>query len=99
MLHKSGLDPDFSKKHFDLDLQPLLDELKDKPQEIDNGKLEDLKKQLEDALAAKAEAEAKLEILAGKPNETSGKLNPSVVSSVSSVLSNVPPPPPMPGEF
>ena len=30
VLHKSGLDPDFSRKHFDLDLQPLLDELKGK---------------------------------------------------------------------
>lgn len=27
VLHKSGLDPDFSKKHFDLDLQPLIDGL------------------------------------------------------------------------
>lgn len=27
VLHKSGLDPDFSKRHFDLDLQPLIDGL------------------------------------------------------------------------
>lgn len=28
VLHKSGLDPDFTKKHFDIDLQSLVDELK-----------------------------------------------------------------------
>lgn len=28
VLHKSGLDPDFKKNHIDIDLQPLLDELK-----------------------------------------------------------------------
>lgn len=28
VLHKSGLDPDFKKNHVDIDLQPLLDELK-----------------------------------------------------------------------
>lgn len=28
VLHKSGLDPDFSKKHFNVDLQSLIDELK-----------------------------------------------------------------------
>lgn len=30
VLHKSGLDPDFTKKHFNIDLQSLLDELKGK---------------------------------------------------------------------
>lgn len=30
VLHKSGLDPDFKKNHVDIDLQPLLDELKGK---------------------------------------------------------------------
>lgn len=28
VLHKSGLDPDFTKKHFDIDLQSLVEELK-----------------------------------------------------------------------
>lgn len=28
VLHKSGLDPDFKKNHVDLDLQPLMEELK-----------------------------------------------------------------------
>ncbi|XP_044261332.1 protein diaphanous isoform X1 [Tribolium madens] len=96
VLHKSGLDPDFTKKHFDLDLQSLLDELKEKPAEIDNGKIDDLKKQLEEALSAKAEAEAKYEMLSRPSTESGGKLNPSVVSSVANAL-NAPPPPPMPG--
>ncbi|KAK9884199.1 hypothetical protein WA026_005154 [Henosepilachna vigintioctopunctata] len=97
VLHKSGLDPDFTKKHFDLDLQPLLDELKDKPIDTDNGKVEELKKQLEDALAAKSEAEAKLDLLAGNGGKESegGKLDPSKIASVEKVFA--PPPPPMPG--
>lgn len=28
VLHKSGLDPDFSKKRFDLDVKSILDEMK-----------------------------------------------------------------------
>jgi hypothetical protein len=113
VLQKSGIDPDFNKKRFDLDLQPLLDELKgkfpgrtvatlmqnlaEKPVEIENSKIEELKKQLEEALGAKAEAEAKLELLARQPKESGGgKLDPSVVSGVAEAL-KAPPPPPMPG--
>ncbi|KAL3270450.1 hypothetical protein HHI36_021001 [Cryptolaemus montrouzieri] len=97
VLHKSGLDPDFTKKHFDLDLQPLLDELKDKPIETENAKIEEMKKQLEEALAAKSEAEAKLDLLMGKAEGggDGGKLDPAKVANVGKVFA--PPPPPMPG--
>ncbi|XP_045469378.1 protein diaphanous isoform X3 [Harmonia axyridis] len=97
VLHKSGLDPDFTKKHFDLDLQPLLDELKERPIENDNAKVEEMKKQLEEALAAKSEAEAKLDLLIGKGEGAaeSGKLDPAKVANIGKVLG--PPPPPMPG--
>ncbi|XP_056641001.1 protein diaphanous isoform X2 [Diorhabda sublineata] len=94
VLTKSGLDPDFKKKHIDIDLQPLLDELKDKPMQIESAEVESLKKQLEEAIAAKTEAEAKLELVQGRTGttENSGKLDPALVSKI-----NVPPPPPMPG--
>ncbi|XP_074040398.1 diaphanous related formin 1 isoform X3 [Leptinotarsa decemlineata] len=94
VLHKSGLDPDFKKNHIDIDLQPLLDELKDKPTLVESAEVDSLKKQLEEALAAKTEAEAKLELLQGRAGapENSGKLDPALVSKV-----NIPPPPPPPG--
>lgn len=100
VLHKSGLDPDFKKNHIDIDLQPLLDELKDKPIQIDNAEKENLKKQLEDALAAKSEAEAKLELAMGRSGslESSGKLDPALVNKINvPPQSGAPPPPPMPG--
>ncbi|CAG9862213.1 unnamed protein product [Phyllotreta striolata] len=94
VLHKSGLDPDFKKNHIEIDLQSLLDELKDKPNQIESAEVENLKKQLEEALAAKTEAEAKLEIALGRAvsAESTGKLNPELVNKIT-----VPPPPPMPG--
>lgn len=36
VLHKSGLDPDFKKNHIDIDLQPVLDELKGKEISVKN---------------------------------------------------------------
>ncbi|XP_028145731.1 protein diaphanous isoform X2 [Diabrotica virgifera virgifera] len=94
VLNKAGLDPDFKKKHIDIDLQPLLEELKDKPMQIESAEVESLKKQLEEAIAAKTEAEAKLELVQGRAGTTqpSGKLDPALVNKI-----NVPPPPPMPG--
>ncbi|XP_018568924.1 protein diaphanous isoform X2 [Anoplophora glabripennis] len=94
VLHKSGLDPDFKKNHVDIDLQPLLDELKDKPVSVvDSAEVEGLRKQLEEALAAKTEAEAKLELVQGRAGatENTGKLDPALINKV-----NIPPPPPPP---
>ncbi|XP_076255842.1 diaphanous related formin 1 isoform X2 [Rhynchophorus ferrugineus] len=97
VLHKSGLDPDFKKNHVELDLQPLLDELKDKPLAEDKGKYEQLQKQLDEALVAKSEAEAKIEMLiqGGAVVATNnGKLDPALVGKVTIPP---PPPPPLPG--
>nr|CAI5823971.1 unnamed protein product [Callosobruchus analis] len=82
VLHKSGLDPDFKKNHIDIDLQPLLDELKDKPMLVESTEVDSLRKQLEEALAAKTEAEAKLDLVQGRAKGANGA---------------APPPPPMPG--
>lgn len=69
--------------------------LLDKPN-IDSGKVEDLKRQLEEALAAKTEAEAKIEIMQGRSgsSENSGKLDPTLLNKI-----NIPPPPPIPGTY
>lgn len=97
VLNKSGLDPDFTKKHFNIDLQSLVEELKDKPPDSNGPKYEQLKKQLEEALAEKEEALAKLALKEGQVggNQT-GRLDPNTVSTVAGVI-NAPPPPPMPG--
>ncbi|XP_031331598.1 protein diaphanous isoform X3 [Photinus pyralis] len=100
VLHKSGLDPDFSKRHFDLDLQPLIDGLIDKTTEIEKdkqSKQDELKKQLEEAIAAKEEALAKLAIVEGRSavSTSDGKLDQSRLDKVAQVYTG-PPPPPMP---
>lgn len=66
---------------------------------MEGPKYEQLKKQLEDALAEKEEALAKLALKEGQVGgvASTGKLDPKTLSSVSNALSNAPPPPPMPG--
>ncbi|XP_017786244.1 PREDICTED: protein diaphanous isoform X3 [Nicrophorus vespilloides] len=98
VLHKSGLDPDFTKRHLNIvDLQPLFDEIRDKPCTYEDSKVEEIKKQLEEALAAKEEALAKLAIMEGRGENggggQTGKLDPNTVNAVNKVLSPVPPPP------
>ncbi|KAK4878010.1 hypothetical protein RN001_010516 [Aquatica leii] len=101
VLHKSGCDPDFSKRPFELDLQPLIDGLIDKTTEIEKdkqSKQEELKRQLEEAIAAKEEALAKLAIAEGNSatSTADGKLQATRLEKVAQVLTG-PPPPPMPG--
>lgn len=93
VLHKSGLDPDFSKKRFDLDVKSILDEVKEIPMETEN--TENLRKQLEEALAAKEEALARLAIVEGRSSVSNGKLDENLKSNVGKVLA--PNPPPLPG--
>ncbi|CAH1126871.1 unnamed protein product [Ceutorhynchus assimilis] len=98
VLHKSGLDPDFKKNHIDIDLQPLLDELKERPASVDTEKVQELQKHLDKALVAKEEAEAKLAKLMGVANPAGdGKLDPSLVGKINIPPLGGPPPPPMPG--
>lgn len=58
--------------------------------------MENLKKQLEEALAAKEEALAKLAIVEGRSTTSSGKLDENLKNNVGKVLS-APNPPPLPG--
>ena len=59
VLHKNGIDPDFRLKRFDLDIEPLINQLAEKSREEEN-LMEELRKQNDEYLSAKQEAEAKL---------------------------------------
>ncbi|XP_066262081.1 protein diaphanous isoform X2 [Euwallacea similis] len=97
VLHKSGLDPDFKKNHIEIDLQPLLDELKERPASTDTGKVQELQKHLDEALVAKVEAEAKLSKFQAAVAE--GRVDPKLLENIISGQNGPapPPPPPFPG--
>ncbi|XP_049824358.1 protein diaphanous isoform X3 [Aethina tumida] len=100
VLHRSGLDPDFKKNHVELDLGPVLDELREKPiTNADNPKIEDLRKQLEEAISEKTELAAKLAMVKeGGAAVGDGKLDPALVEKMKNApIPGAPPPPPMPG--
>ena len=59
VLHKNGVDPDFRAKRFDLDIEPLIHQLAEKNREEERV-MEELRKQNDEYLSAKQEAEAKL---------------------------------------
>lgn len=100
VLHRSGLDPDFKKNHVELDLGPVLDELREKPiTNADNPKIEDLRKQLEEAISEKTELAAKLAMVKeGGAAVGDGKLDPALMEKMKNApIPGAPPPPPMPG--
>ncbi|KAK0082986.1 hypothetical protein PV325_009545 [Microctonus aethiopoides] len=95
VLHRSGCDPDFSAtKRFQIDVQPLIDTLVEKSRAEEEQKLVEMTQKLEEAIASKQEAEAKLQHAEKKIKEleTSGLR----ISSNSSTIGNIPPPPPIP---
>lgn len=62
VLHRSGCDPDFSAtKRFQIDVQPLIDNLIEKSKSEDDNKIVEISHKLEEAIAHKQEAEAKLQ--------------------------------------
>lgn len=73
---------------------------KERPE--DTKKLDEIKKQLEEAIVAKEEAEAKVALLEGRTAATSqhsGKLDQNIIANVNKALQGgtAPPPPPLPG--
>ncbi len=59
VLHKSGYDPDFrATKRFQIDVEPLIDNLVERSRSSEEGNTAGIKKELEDALTSKQEAEA-----------------------------------------
>lgn len=103
VLHRGGCDPDFrATRRFQIDVQPLIDTLVEKSKVEDERRLEEIMHKLEEALAMRQEAEAKL-VLAEKTiaeYQAGG-----AVKSPSSGLPQPPPglnpgpppPPPLPG--
>ncbi|XP_018329945.1 protein diaphanous isoform X2 [Agrilus planipennis] len=96
VLHKSGIDPDFTKRPIAFDIQPLLEGLTERTTEIEKNNYGDLQKRLEEALAAKTEALARIDILEGRAT-SNGKLDPDCVNNTSKAIGSAPPPPPLPG--
>ncbi|XP_059482585.1 protein diaphanous isoform X2 [Neocloeon triangulifer] len=95
VLHKSGCDPDFSAtKRFQIDVEPLIEGLVEKSKAEDERAKEALNAKLEEALALKQEAEARLQVAEQKLKEmiSTGVIPTSGVGKLSG-----PPPPPIPG--
>ena len=59
VLHKNGVDPDFRSKRFDLDIEPLIHQMAEKSRE-EEAMMDELRRQNDEYLSAKQEAEAKL---------------------------------------
>ena len=61
VLHKSGYDPDFrGTKRFHIDVEPLIENLVERSKMEDENATKGVKKELEEALTNRQEAEAKL---------------------------------------
>nr|XP_022909899.1 protein diaphanous isoform X2 [Onthophagus taurus]XP_022909900.1 protein diaphanous isoform X2 [Onthophagus taurus] len=99
VLHKSGLDPDFNKKHLDIDIPSLIEELKDRPDMIEKDKYEKLRSERDTLMQEKEEALAKLAIVEGRASGVAlsdGKLDPNMVNHMGKLIPAPPPPPPPP---
>lgn len=73
MLHRSGCDPDFSAtKRFQIDVQPLIDNLVEKSRAEEERRLVEMSQKLEEAIASRHEAEAKLQHAENKIKELEG---------------------------
>lgn len=89
VLHKSGLDPDFSTKRFNIEVDSLIENLIEKSKHEGSLDSDELSKKLEEALTIKQELEAKVAQLEGRL-QGSGQV-------IGSPGSAPPPPPPFPG--
>lgn len=70
MLHRSGCDPDFSAtRRFQIDVQPLIDNLVEKSRAEEERRLVEISQKLEEAIASRHEAEAKLQHAENKIKE------------------------------
>lgn len=83
-MHRSGCDPDFSAtKRFQIDVQPLIDNLVEKSRAEEERRLLEITQKLEEAIASKQETEAKLQHAENKIKELEqgpGGTRPGAVS-------------------
>ncbi|XP_077284054.1 protein diaphanous-like isoform X2 [Arctopsyche grandis] len=102
VLHKNGYDPDFrATARFNIDVKPLIDGLIEKSKAEDEPKMLKVKQQLEDALSAKQEAEAKTTHLEERIRQlqqpgTTSHLNPSSIAAIAKTIGGSPGGPPIP---
>ncbi|XP_029648748.1 protein diaphanous homolog 2 isoform X3 [Octopus sinensis] len=111
ILHKHGMDPDFSyTKRFELDIEDLLEQISNDKVGEDNAKIEEMNKKLELELTARQEAEAKFLTLQDKMKELETeniqmkeKINSGIGAMINKTIGGsggnipVPPAPPLPG--
>ncbi|XP_072948697.1 protein diaphanous [Epargyreus clarus] len=104
VLHKNGYDPDFrATQRFNIDVQPLIDGLIEKSRAEEERRAEELRSQLEAAIAARQEAEARAARLEEKLRQApAAAASPGNVAAIAKVIGSPggpppPPPPPMPG--
>uniref|UniRef100_A0ABD2X546 Protein diaphanous n=1 Tax=Trichogramma kaykai TaxID=54128 RepID=A0ABD2X546_9HYME len=102
VLHRSGCDPDFrATKRFKIDVQPLIETLVEKSRADEEQRLIEMTQKLEDAIARKQEAEAKLqhaENIIRELEQGTGRTTGGIgLKLVNSSGGPPPPPPPMPG--
>ncbi|XP_032678760.1 protein diaphanous isoform X4 [Odontomachus brunneus] len=99
VLHRSGCDPDFSAtRRFQIDVQPLIDNLVEKSRAEEERRLVEISQKLEEAIASRQEAEAKLQHAENKIKELeqgTGGARPAGGGARTTV--GPPPPPPLPG--
>ncbi|XP_065220631.1 protein diaphanous isoform X2 [Planococcus citri] len=100
VLHRNGCDPDFRvSRRFNIDVQPLIDTLVEQSRLEEEKKAEELSAKLEQAIAARQEIEAELNLakktIQELQNSPSGGLGPGRQSIIPGGP-GAPPPPPMP---
>ncbi|XP_054279707.1 protein diaphanous isoform X2 [Macrosteles quadrilineatus] len=104
VLHRGGCDPDFTMtRRFNIDVQPLIDNLVEKSRGESERRLEEMERKLEEALLMRQEAEAKQvlaekalqDYMAGGGDMGKGSLPPPPPGLT--LGPRPPPPPPMPG--
>jgi diaphanous 2 len=109
VLHKSGHDPDFrATKRFQVDVEPLIEQLVERAQVESESVAKEVKRELEEALTQKQEAEAKLANADSRIGQLEEQLrlggtSPTKLPVPAGLIKNPggaplpPPPPPPPG--
>ncbi|CAB0007521.1 unnamed protein product [Nesidiocoris tenuis] len=102
VLHRNGFDPDFRGRHFQFDIESVIDSLVEKSKNEDEERIKGLLKQIEELSGKLQEKEAELTLAQKSIAEyqTSGvkPTGPSIAGKLGLPVGNVPPPPPpLPG--
>uniref|UniRef100_A0A336K1Z8 CSON008218 protein n=1 Tax=Culicoides sonorensis TaxID=179676 RepID=A0A336K1Z8_CULSO len=97
VLHKSGCDPNFKNRNFNIDTAVLLDDLAEKNKVLETQRVDELEKRIEELQAVKQEAEAKVAHLEEKLKlisnseslQSTANIEPLFLSSTSLIKSGI----------